>query len=204
VEEKSKSGVILGVDLCFSEGSVCVAKDGIPVSLASWNAYREHSVKIFVEIERCLENAGLKVEDVDKVVVSSGPGSFTGVRLSVTVGKVFKVCGKSEVYSVSTLSALRFGYEKLGKEVVPVIPARKERFYAFDGEDLTEDELVKRLKGLNDPIVVFKGQEVPDFLKEFPVILELTPLAKKLVLMEKHFKELTFDYVRPPDAKPMV
>ncbi|RUM42537.1 MAG: tRNA (adenosine(37)-N6)-threonylcarbamoyltransferase complex dimerization subunit type 1 TsaB [Desulfurobacterium sp.] len=195
----------VAVDLSLPEGSVAVGVDGELLSLASWGIPKKHAERVFVELDRCLEAVGFSRSDVERVIVTSGPGSFTGVRLSVTVGKAFSVCGVP-VFSVPTLKAMSFGLESLGFSVVPLFPGRRGRFYALIGEeqfDIGEEELLRRLGRLKEPLILYKGEVPQSLLERFKCLKDLTPLAVKLLNLPKgELEPLTFNYVRDHDAKP--
>ncbi|WP_457679175.1 tRNA (adenosine(37)-N6)-threonylcarbamoyltransferase complex dimerization subunit type 1 TsaB [Thermovibrio sp.] len=193
----------LAVELSLPKGSVAVERDGEIASCIEWNRPKKHAEFVYLEIERALNLAGIKKEEVEEVVVSSGPGSFTGVRLSVSVGKAFKVAGV-RIFSSSTLNALSYGYEKLGFTPVPVIPARRGRVYSKLGRELLDlplSELLKRLKEVEKPLIVYAGEvEIPNELLSFK---EETPLSVKLLRLPRELlSPLTFHYVREHDAKP--
>ena len=194
----------LGIDLSLPEGSVSVEVNGEIVSSVSWNRPKLHAEIVYREIERALSLSGVDRKEVSQVVVTSGPGSFTGVRLSVSVGKAFRECG-FEVLSATTLKALKHGYEKLGFTPVPVIPARRGKVYSeVNGEalDLEPSELLSNIKRVKNPLIVYKG-ELPPELTELPNIQERVLLSTKLLLIpEKELSPLTFHYVRDHDAKP--
>ncbi len=194
----------LSLDLSLPEGSVSVERNGELLSTVSWNRPKIHAEVVYREINRALSLAGLSREEIDEVVVSSGPGSFTGVRLSITVGKAFKVLG-TKVLSSTTLTALSFGYEALGFVPVAILPARRGRFYAKIGKfqgDLTEKEIEEKVKLLERPLLVFKG-ELPPQLTSYLNLKELTPLSVKLLkLPREELSPLTFHYIREHDAKP--
>ncbi len=194
----------LAIDLSLPEGSISVEVDGKVISSISWNRPKLHAEVVFSQIERALNLAGVKKEDVEEVIVSSGPGSFTGVRLSVSVGKAFKECGV-KVFSTTTLKALKWGYESLGFNVFPVIPARRGKVYSeLHGTetDITPEELFRELSKIENPLIVFKG-ELPPPLAELPHLEERAPLSTKLLLIpEEELSPLTFHYVRDHDAKP--
>ena len=194
----------LGVDLSLPEGSVSVEVDGEVVSSVVWKRPKLHAEVVFSQIENALKLAGVKREEIEEVVVSSGPGSFTGVRLSVSVGKAFKECGV-KVLSSTTLKALKWGYESLGFNAVPVIPARRGRFYSELQEreaDLTVEEILKELSQIKNPLIIYKD-ELPAPLKGFPHLEERALLSTKLLLIpQEKLSPLTFHYVRDHDAKP--
>jgi tRNA threonylcarbamoyladenosine biosynthesis protein TsaB len=197
--------VTVAVDLSLTEGSVAVGIDGELLSVVSWNMPKRHAERVFIEIDRCLESVGLSRNDIERVIVTSGPGSFTGVRLSVTVGKAFRCCGVP-VFSTSTLKAMATGFEFLGFTVAAVIPGKRKRFYALAEKeffDVGEEKLVELLDQLKDPLVVHKG-EIPQVIVErYRCLKDLTPLAARLLSVpESQLEPLTFNYVRDHDAKP--
>lgn len=63
----------------------------------------EHSKYIVSLIEEGLKQNNLQVSSLDKIVVGIGPGSYTGVRMAVSVAKMFGSFLRIPVYSISTL-----------------------------------------------------------------------------------------------------
>lgn len=82
-----------------------------------------HAKTIMVEIENACKKGGIELINVDKVIVGIGPGSYTGVRMAVTVGKMMATMAESiKLYSISTLVLMASGYD--GK-VLSTIDARR-------------------------------------------------------------------------------
>ncbi len=193
----------LAVELSLPEGSIAVEREGEVVSQVAWNRPKLHAEAVYCQIERALKLAGAERNEIEEVVVSSGPGSFTGVRLSVTVGKAFKEAGL-KVLSATTLKALGYGYDLLGFNPIPVIEARRGRVYAkVNGEllDIQVKELLGRIEELENPLIVYKGN--PELPPKVKAVEETTPLAVKLLKLPKsELSPLTFHYVRNHDAKP--
>ncbi|MEO2069224.1 MAG: tRNA (adenosine(37)-N6)-threonylcarbamoyltransferase complex dimerization subunit type 1 TsaB [Desulfurobacteriaceae bacterium] len=206
--------LVLGIDLSIFEGSVSLARDGEVLSVSMWNQPRKHAEKVFIEIEKLLRDFNLSKDDIDLTVVTSGPGSFTGVRLSITVGKSLKVLG-FDVKAVSTLELIGLNLVKLGVKTVSLISGRKGRFYTLLREslesplnvmDLTEEEVLYLLGNNEECVVAYKG-EIPKKIKENSrTFHETTPLGVycSLLPFEHPFllKPLHFYYVRDHDARP--
>ena len=194
----------LGIDLSLPEGSVSLEVNKEVVASTVWNKPRLHAEVVFLQIERILNLSGIEKRDIEEVVVSSGPGSFTGVRLSVAVGKAMKECG-IRVLCATTLEALKHGYQKLGFTPVPVIPARRGRVYTeLEGEnmDISPENLLVKIKDLRNPFLVYK-RELPSVLSQVRNLEEMAPLSAKLLqLPHDRLFPLTFHYVRDHDAKP--
>ncbi len=81
-------------------------------------------------IEQILKDFGLKPLELEKIVVGSGPGSFTGVRIAVTVAKMLAL-DTTEIYGVSSLSIGCVNFlDCEGAYVMPLIDARSKSVFA--------------------------------------------------------------------------
>ena len=69
---------------------------------------KTHSVGILDQIDRLLEWTGKKLENIDTVLVSIGPGSFTGVRIAISVVKGLFYGKNINIYEVNELDALAY------------------------------------------------------------------------------------------------
>ncbi len=83
---------------------------------------------LFKALDRLLLGAKLKLSDLKAVVVSSGPGRFTGIRIGMTFAAVIEAQARVSALAISSLEALAFGAE--GKTLCPVLSGyRGERYY---------------------------------------------------------------------------
>ena len=80
-------------------------------------------------IESLFKTADISNGDLDLIAVASGPGSFTGLRIAMSTAKGIAYGSGADLISVSTLDAYSLGYDFFDGVVVPVIDARKKRFY---------------------------------------------------------------------------
>lgn len=129
---------ILSVDTTAKTAAVCVAKDdaltGIaPVVQFSVNDTVTHSESLLPLIDRALEFSGIGLSDISAIAVTAGPGSFTGVRIGVSVvkGLAFASGGKIPCIPLSTLYCLALNVSSYGDGTVvcPLMDARREQFY---------------------------------------------------------------------------
>lgn len=98
------------------------------------------AVRVLEDVEGLLSNAGLRSEDVEGLVVGTGPGSYTGLRMGLITARTLSFSLDVPVAGVSTLAALSAGTAG----AVPVIDGRRrEVFTLLDGElrCLPADEL---------------------------------------------------------------
>jgi tRNA threonylcarbamoyladenosine biosynthesis protein TsaB len=128
----------------------------------------QHSPALLPLAERLLEDAGLKVEDLDLVVCSVGPGSFTGIRIGIATALGIGHGRGIPVVGVSTLDALGKAWETHTGDVFPVIDARRGNIYTAryrggqrqgDYHDLSPSELTSLLAGASAPLLA--GPDAP-------------------------------------------
>ena len=99
-----------------------------------------HAKTIMVEIENACKKGGIELINVDKVIVGIGPGSYTGVRMAVTVGKMMATMAESiKLYSISTLVLMACGYEGI---VLSTIDARRGNCFGMI-YDMNSDSYVQ-------------------------------------------------------------
>jgi tRNA threonylcarbamoyladenosine biosynthesis protein TsaB len=97
-----------------------------------------HAEKLHVFIEETLAEAGLNAGQLDSVAVSSGPGSYTGLRIGVSAAKGIAFAKSIPLIAVDTLKALalKFFDGKANHLFIPMIDARRMEVFCagFDGE----------------------------------------------------------------------
>lgn len=108
------------------------------------------------QIEKCLLEAGLELEDIDVFACSVGPGSFTGIRIGVSTAKAFAYALSKKVLGVTSFQSLAYNVVDNVKKLT-VIDARHDNFYVcgFDGENKvivapcfkTKQEIIDLYKG---------------------------------------------------------
>ena len=105
--------------------SVGLAKDGLVIDKIFYEAWQRQSEMMTSELQTILERNNVENEEIDAVVIGIGPGSYTGVRIAVTIGKTLAYALKTKVYTVSSLSLLR----DENKPTICVFNARSGRSY---------------------------------------------------------------------------
>lgn len=87
------------------------------------------SEKLLPAIKKALESINKKINDIDSIYVVNGPGSFTGIRIGVTVAKTISWSLNKKINIISELELLASGdYDK--KYIIPMIDARRNCVYA--------------------------------------------------------------------------
>lgn len=102
-------GLLLAIDSATSAMSVALVKEGKLLAEVNSLVERNHSVYMMPAIEEALNQEGLSLSHLKGIAVGKGPGSYTGVRIGITVAKTMAWTLKLPVAGVSSLEALAAG-----------------------------------------------------------------------------------------------
>ena len=94
---------ILCMDTSYKFLTLGVIKDGKVCAGSQKECWKRQSEELFPELERLMNEAHLTTEEIDGIVITEGPGSYTGVRIAMTVAKVFCAMGNVPLYTIGTL-----------------------------------------------------------------------------------------------------
>ncbi len=130
----NKMSLILQIETATTACSVALAMDGKVISLKELNEPNIHAQKITLFIQEVLKNAGLTFDALDAVAVSSGPGSYTGLRIGVSTAKGLCFALNKPLIAVETLAAMSSGFaNKFNPDehvlLCPMIDARRMEVY---------------------------------------------------------------------------
>ncbi|MBU7008439.1 tRNA (adenosine(37)-N6)-threonylcarbamoyltransferase complex dimerization subunit type 1 TsaB [Phosphitispora fastidiosa] len=121
---------ILGIDTATRVAGAAVAGDDRLVSERFIHNLKTHSQNIIPMIQQVLDDAGIKPAELDGIAVTSGPGSFTGLRIGMAVAKTMGQALDIPVVGVSTLRVLAWNYYRASGLICPVLDARRNEVYA--------------------------------------------------------------------------
>ncbi|PZE19612.1 tRNA (adenosine(37)-N6)-threonylcarbamoyltransferase complex dimerization subunit type 1 TsaB [Paenibacillus xerothermodurans] len=102
-------GTLLAVDTSTSSMSVALMRGGELLGELNSTAERNHSIHLLPHIRQVLAEARLHSSELDAFAVGVGPGSYTGVRIGVTVAKTFAWTHGLALLGVSSLEGLALG-----------------------------------------------------------------------------------------------
>lgn len=121
---------VLGIDTSTPCGSIGLIEDEQILCEYSVNRKLSHSERVLKTIDRVLEDSGISIGEVDGFAISRGPGSFTGLRIGVSVAKGLALATDKRVAGVSTLAALAQNARYSPYLICPLLDARKGEVYA--------------------------------------------------------------------------
>ncbi|HAM51608.1 MAG TPA: tRNA (adenosine(37)-N6)-threonylcarbamoyltransferase complex dimerization subunit type 1 TsaB [Nitrospiraceae bacterium] len=160
---------ILAIETSTMLGGVAIMdeSEGLLAELRL-NIKSTHSERLLTGINLLLQQAGMKIQDIDVLGVASGPGSFTGLRIGLSTIKGFSFATGKPIVSVPTLEAFAWNFSCSKHPICIMLDARKKEVYAavfrwrkkgFDNViDATAIDPVTLLRSLADEPVIFAGE----------------------------------------------
>ena len=120
---------ILSLDTSGSVASVAVLDEGTVLGEYSINHKKTHSQKLMPMLKELLRNLELNPVDIDIFAVSTGPGSFTGIRIGIAAVKGMAQSLDKPVVGVSSLEGLAYNVSAFPGQICPIIDARNDNVY---------------------------------------------------------------------------
>lgn len=173
------------------------AKDDILVDFSIRIAARDHAKYLVDRIDQLLKRNKIKLTDIDEIIIGSGPGSYTGLRIAVMVGKMLAFTKHIPLKTVSSLFFMTSGYE--GK-VAALMDAR--RGYVFsaiyeNGEVILEDGY-RLFNELSQNPMYQKAQTI--FIDERNYEVNIKRIRAQAVLVNE-VHDLVPNYLRKTEAE---
>ena len=127
--------LILGIDtstkICTC--SIFDSENGV-IAETSLSVKKNHSNIVMPIIDNLFKISDLNINDIDKIAVAIGPGSFTGVRIALGIAKGLAMALNKPLIAVNELDILEAIASGNENEIIPLIDARKERvYYKYQG-----------------------------------------------------------------------
>lgn len=187
--------------------------DGDVLSYNITTSSSQQAEKLFSLIDETLKEAKLKLEDIDIVSVTNGPGSFTGVRIGLAAALGMKAAAKAKFIAISNFQVLAFHAreEKLYEKYSVVLDARREQIYLQEFSNnlipLAEARLVDVESFLVDSEPYYIGDGVPLInlakkieQKNLIVDAKLLAAATEFYWKNQQYHDLIPLYIRQPDV----
>jgi tRNA threonylcarbamoyladenosine biosynthesis protein TsaB len=120
---------ILAVDTATSYQSVAILDDTTVLAQVNRDAEGSHAKFLTLSIDGALRAAGLALGDLDGLVVSIGPGSFTGLRVGLATLLGFRTVLGKPLVAIPTLEAMAWNLRSIQGQVCPILKSRKNEVY---------------------------------------------------------------------------
>ncbi len=170
--EMAEKPFILSVETSGRRGSVALGLGEKILAETSFSAPMRHSAEIFGAVSGLLERFGREAGEIEQVYLSVGPGSFTGLRIAVTMAKMMHLANAVKIVAVDTLDVIAANISscepRLGR-VGAVLDAKRGQFYIAVYECKKEGAgyekvVFDQLMGVEEFLREFGGQSEPIWL----------------------------------------
>lgn len=126
---------ILGIEASNSVCGAVLTENGSVLAERAIDAPQVHAEKLLLFIDEVFMTSSSTLSDVDGIAVSIGPGSFTGLRIGLSVAKGLAFASGKPILAIPSLEALAVGALRRGLAIegdllVPLIDARRDELYA--------------------------------------------------------------------------
>lgn len=145
--------ISLCMDSAYKNLILGIYKDDHLLDGISIEAFKKQSETIFVELNKLLKKVNLDYKDIDRVIITDGPGSYTGIRIAMTIAKVLCTQMKKELHCISTMQL----YAGMDPEANVILDARSKRAYVAHLQS-----------GISDKIEILEVDQLDDFLEKHP------------------------------------
>ena len=170
---------------------VGLLKDQILIDEITYQAWQRQSEYMIVELEKLIKKYNVTRENIDSVVVGVGPGSYTGVRISLTIAKTIALALNTKLYKVSSLRLLA----DYSTPSICLINARGGRSYIgvyhkdqtlLKDKIMTNDEVFEYIKEHKDYLVCGDAKHLGIEAKNPQIGVQISNLFKNLELVDDH------------------
>ena len=163
----------------------------------------EHDLSAYAldEISKMFEDAKLSPDNVDKIIVVDGPGSFTGTRIGITIAKVYAWAKNIKITTTTSLCAMALS-SKFDGIHVPIINARRDFLYAaiydkdmkelLKPQHIEKEKLLKELEKYDNYKFISNNE-----FEDISDIEEYDPDLLKIISYTKDNKDLNPHSVNP-------
>ena len=142
--------LILGIDtstkICTC--SIFDSENGV-IAETSLSVKKNHSNIVMPIIDNLFKISDLTINDIDKIAVAIGPGSFTGVRIALGIAKGLAMALNKPLIAVNELDILEAIADGNENEIIPLIDARKERVYYKYQNKYVDDYLINLISNFD-------------------------------------------------------
>jgi len=110
----------LSIDTSTDTASIALSSQGEIVAELTWHAGQNHTTELMPNLICILEQAKLNLKDINGVIVAKGPGSFNGLRVSISAAKGLALALNIPLVGISTLEVEAFPYAATTLPICPI------------------------------------------------------------------------------------
>ena len=120
---------VLAIDSSGLTATVALVDEEVTIATYTMNHKKTHSVTLLPMIEEILKRAEMELVHIDGIVVSGGPGSFTGLRIGTATAKGLGLALNKPLVNIPTAEGLAYQVHGFGGLICPIMDARRNQVY---------------------------------------------------------------------------
>lgn len=192
---------ILCLNTAFSEAQIALSHNG-KTYFKSIDANSKHSENLLVEIEKLFATAGAKntskfLDEIDAIAVVVGPGSFTGLRISIATAKAI-LSTKTNMKAISIGSLELIARESKSENKTAILDALSGLYFVSSFEGNREIEAPKMIKGEE-----ITGKNNLVSVEKLPFETEIVSLSISSLLSLAEEKARNNNFISEPELVPL-
>lgn len=162
----------LAVECSGRTGSVALGIGDAIISKATLSGFQKNSAELLPTVQQLLLDKNLNPDNISHIYIPIGPGSFTGIRIGVTLAKMASFSNKVKIVAVDTLESIAwnaFGYFEIHKvdycRLASVLDAKRGFFYIalFEWN-------CGQIKRLSDDMLIRPAEFLEKFTQDTPKV----------------------------------
>ena len=189
----------LCIDTAYKYLTCALILDDQILSSYSEPCFKKQSEEVFQALDMVFTKAGVYKKDLDAICITSGPGSYTGVRIAMTIAKVIGQVLPCDVYTVSTLRL----YAGNRENCLVALDARADRAYVaiYDKENIALNDTIQPVKEIR-----YEGHNVIGDGSLFGLEDDFGNIAESFLKVKPYWKKidniayLTPDYFKESES----
>ncbi len=188
--------ISLVIDTSISIPTIAIIKDDKVLYRYHEKIASDMSSKILPIIDDAIKNTNIELKNIDKIFVINGPGSFTGVRIGVTIGKTIAYSLNKEIIPLSSLEFMS-SIDTDKKYIIPMIDARRGNVFGAIYDNnlncIKKDSLINKdelLKDIDNNYLLVSYDAIDN---------SIMPNQNLIKIINKHINDIG---VNPHDLKP--
>ncbi len=203
--------LILGIDSAASACNACVWRDGKVLALAAEQMERGQDRRLMPMIVETIQQAGVDFPALDRIAVTRGPGSFTGLRIGLAAARGIGLAANKPVIGIDRFLVYREQFKTRPGNLLAIIDSKRQelfcRFYPANGQAteatmMMPDEIEKFLSENKNTVVAGDATLPSNIAILKPAeneIVTTAALAARAIPDHPDFLPRPL-YIRPPDV----
>jgi tRNA threonylcarbamoyladenosine biosynthesis protein TsaB len=160
---------VLAFDTTGSGVAIAILNNSQILAVKNIQASNIQAEILIPAIEECLNQAGIWYQDLNLIAATSGPGSFTSVRVGYATAKALKLAANLPLILINTLEAIAYDYKNSGQKILVVIDAKLDELFIQEFS-VQQSNLISKLIPAYEPKLIGLN-ELSNFLPQGKFIL---------------------------------